>query len=286
MTMQQAEHAHAGAGYTQGMPPAFNGMYTIWKRDLIRFWRDRTRIAGSLGQPLLFLFVFGAGLSPVASGRGGATGGFDYVQFIYPGVIAMAVLFTSVFSAVSVVWDREFGFLREVLVAPVPRWSVLVGKALGGSTTAMVQGGLMLVFAPFAGVQLSLLMVVELVPVMFLTAFALSAFGLLIAARMRTMEGFQLIMSFLMMPMFFMSGALFPLGNLPGWLTLLTHLDPVSYGVDAMRRIVLSGVADGTTVSGLALFGQQTNVLLDASLVALFAAVMLTLALRAFNTQD
>jgi ABC-2 type transport system permease protein len=152
-----------------------NGIYSIWRRDVIRFVRDRSRLIGSLGQPLLFLVVFGSGLSS-AIGRLGQTSGMpglNYVQFMFPGIIVMAILFTAIMSAISVVWDREFGFLKEVLVAPVPRWAVAVGKALGGSTTAVFQGVIILVFAPFIGAGLTPLAVVELLPVMFLTAFAM-----------------------------------------------------------------------------------------------------------------
>jgi ABC-2 type transport system permease protein len=220
---------------------SLNGIYSIWRREVIRFLRDRSRLVGSLGQSLLFLVVFGSGLSSAIGrlGQGNGMPGMNYVQFMFPGILVMAVLFTALMSAISVVWDREFGFLKEVLVAPVPRWAVAVGKALGGSTTAVFQGVIILVFAPFIGAGLTALSILELLPAMFLTAFAMCAVGLVIAARMKTMEGFQVIMNFLLMPMFFLSGALFPLGNLPGWLTVLTRINPVSYGVDAIRRIIL-----------------------------------------------
>src|SRR5436189_2613100 len=148
------------------------GAYTIWYRDVIRFSRDRPRIIAALAQPMLYLFVFGTGLGSAMSGS--RAGAVDFRQFMFPGTLAMTVLFTAIFSAISIVWDREFGFLKEVMVAPVPRWAVAVGKALGGSTTAMFQGTLMLIFAPFVGVGLTPLMIAALFPVMFLPAFALS----------------------------------------------------------------------------------------------------------------
>ncbi len=268
-----------------------NGIYSIWRRDVIRFVRDRSRLIGSLGQPLLFLVVFGSGLSS-AIGRLGQTSGMpglNYVQFMFPGIIVMAVLFTAIMSAISVVWDREFGFLKEVLVAPVPRWAVAVGKALGGSTTAVFQGVIILVFAPFIGAGLTPLAVVELLPAMFLTAFAMSSVGLLIAARMKTMEGFQVIMNFLLMPMFFLSGALFPLANLPGWLTVLTHIDPVSYAVDAIRRIILlnAGVPNAVVDQlGISLYGLPLSAGLDLLLLVAFAMIMILLAVRAFEIQE
>ncbi|HZR99273.1 MAG TPA: ABC transporter permease [Chloroflexota bacterium] len=267
---------------------ALNGIYTMWYRDVLRYARDRSRIVASLAQPVLFLIVFGLGLSP-AIGSLGRGGDLSYVQFIFPGIITMAVLFTAIFSAISVVWDREFGFLREVLVAPVPRWAVAVGKMLGGSTTAMVQGLLILLFAPVIGVPLAPLTVLALLPAVFVTACALSALGLVIAARMRSMEGFQVVMNFLLMPMFFLSGAVFPLGNLPAWLAVLTRVDPVSYGVDAIRQIVLHQAGVPPAVLGplgIELFGHTTNVLADLGIVAAFAALMIALAVRAFSIQE
>ncbi len=270
---------------------SLNGIYSIWRREIIRFLRDTSRLIGSLGQPVLFLVVFGSGLSS-AIGRVGQTSGMpgmSYVQFMFPGIIVMAVLFTAIMSAISVVWDREFGFLKEVLVAPVPRWAVVVGKALGGSTTAVFQGVVILVFAPFIGADLTPLAVAELLPVMFLTAFAMCSVGLVIAGHMKTMEGFQVIMNFLLMPMFFLSGALFPLVNLPPWLMLLTHINPVSYGVDAIRRIILvnAGVPESTVDQlGVSLFGIPLSIGLDLLVLACFAAVMTVLAMRAFEVQD
>ncbi len=266
---------------------ALDGIVTLWYRDIIRFVRDRSRIIGSLAQPLLFLFIFGVGLSP-AIGTLGSSGqnGIKYGQFIFPGIVTMSVLFTSIFGAVSVIWDREFGFLKEVLVAPVPRWSLVVGKALGGSTTAMFQGVLILLFAPLVGVSLTPLVVIKLLIMMFCTAFALSSVGLVIASRMRSMEGFQMMMNFLMMPMFFLSGALFPLSNLPGWLAALTRIDPVSYGVDAIRQTVLSTSPAGreaATSLGLTVFGHTMNPWVDILVVIGVGAVMVAMAVRAFS---
>ena len=267
---------------------ALNAIYSMWYRDVLRFSRDRSRIASSLGQPVLFLFIVGVGLSP-SMGRLGGQRGINYVEFIFPGIIAMSVLFAAVFSAISTVWDREFGFLKEVLVAPVPRWAVAVGKALGGSTTAVFQGALLLLFAPLVGVGLTPLSVVRLLAVMFLIAFALSSMGLAIAARMKSVQSFPLVLNFLMMPMFFLSGALFPLGNAPAWLTVLTMVNPITYGVDAMRQIILShaGVpADVLAQLGIGLLGHTLNLLADLSFVAAFAALMITLAQRAFSMQE
>ncbi len=271
---------------------ALNCIYTMWRRDLLRYIRDRSRIIASLGQPILFLFVFGAGLSHAISSVG-STGnnqaGLTYVQFMFPGIIAMAVLFTSISSAISVVWDREFGFLKEVLVAPAPRWAVATGKALGGSTTAVFQGIVLLILAPLVGIRLTPLAVALLLPTMFLLAFALSMLGLFIAAQLKTLESFQMVMNFLLMPLFFLSGALFPLANLPGWLAVLTHIDPVSYGVDAIRRIVLtqSGVPQNVVNQlGITLFGFSLNVVVDVAFIVAFAAIMTACAVMAFSRQE
>src|SRR5207245_11245970 len=158
-----------------------------------------------------------------------------YVLFMCAGVIAMAAFFTSIFSAMSIVWDREFGFLKEVLVGPIDRSAIAIGKALGGSTQAMVQGILLLVLAPIVGVTLTPLAVIELIPLIFVLAFALTTLGVVLAAGIKSMQGFQAVINFLMMPIFFLSGALFPLGNLPWWMTGLTRIDPPAYGIDPLR---------------------------------------------------
>lgn len=267
------------------MRRALIAVLTLWQRDLLRYWRDRSRILGGLAQPLLFLAIFGAGLSQWMGRLGGVTTGPDYMQFLYPGIIGMSVLFSSIFSAVSVVWDREFGFLKELLVAPVPRWSLIIGKALGGSTTSMVQGLLLLVLAPLIGVQLSLTTILLLIPVLFLLAFSLSSIGLVLAARMRSTEGFGLVMNFLVTPLLFLSGALYPLSNLPAWLEALTRLDPVTYGIDAIRRIVLSSAGVPQPVIdqlGVSLFGHPLNPWLDSLIVLALGVVLITIAARQF----
>jgi len=214
----------------------------------------------------------------------------QYVQFIFPGIIGMSVLFTSIFGAMSIVWDREFGFLKEVLVAPIHRSAVAIGKTLGGATQAMFQGIVILVLAPLVGVKLTFLGVAELIPMIFLFAFALSALGVAVAARMRTMQGFQMVMNFLMMPMFFLAGALFPLGgNLPAWLSVLTRFDPASYGIDALRRTVLSasGVPSRVLDSlGLTLFGHPLSVWTEEAVLVAFGVLMLSLAVYGFRQRD
>lgn len=272
------------------------GVYIIWFRDLLRWWRDRQRILPSLVQPILYLFVFGVGLGSAIGGglagaRGGAAGlpGVSYTTFMYPGVLAMSVLFTSIFSAMSIVWDREFGFLKEIQVAPINRMAVAVGKALGGSTVAMLQASLLLIVGPLAGVRLTLLLVLELLGIMLLLAFALSAVGVAIASRMKSMEGFQVVMNFVLMPLLFLSGAFFPLRGLPGWLEWTTHLDPAAYAVDLLRRSVLqtSGVPS-RVVDALSLSGPTGAMPAWADLVVLvlFSLAALLLAVRWFGVTE
>jgi daunorubicin resistance ABC transporter membrane protein len=180
------------------------GVYTIWYRDVLRFVRDRSRIVASMAQPLMFLFIFGTGLNPAMSAVTG--GAIDFRQFMFPGVLCMAVLFTAIFSAISVVWDREFGFLKEVLVAPVSRTAVALGKVAGGATISTLQGLVVLLLAPIIGIRLEMGTVVQIIGLMLLLASVATAFGLVIAARQKTLEGFQMIMNFLLMPLFFFVG--------------------------------------------------------------------------------
>jgi len=234
------------------------GAYTIWYRDVLRFSRDRMRIIASLGQPLLFLFVFGVGLSPAMSGLGG--GGMDFTQFMFPGIISMTILFTSIFSAVSIVWDREFGFLKEVMVAPVSRYAVALGKVAGGSTVAMFQGALILFLGPLIGVHMSAGQIVVLLGLMLLLAATMTSLGIMIAARQRTMEGFQMMMNFLLLPMFFLSGALFPLRGIPLWMEFLASINPVTYGVDSLQQVALRGSVSAQALAFISLHPITTDV--------------------------
>lgn len=285
-TLQPARRA-VGRPST-GFAGTLRAVYIIWYRDLLRFWRDRARIVASLAQPLIFLLIFGTGLSAAIAGSGQATGPVDYIQFMFPGIIGMAVLFAAVFGAMSIVWDREFGFLKEVLVAPIDRSAVAIGKALGGATQAMIQGLILLVLAPLVGVKLTIESVLLLVPFVFLLAFALSAMGVALASRMKSMQGFQIVMNFLMMPMFFLSGALFPLANLPAWLAVLTRLNPATYGVDAIRRIVLAPTLPPGSQDqfGLTIMGQVVPMGVEALVLIGFGIAMLGVAVRNFKHRD
>ncbi len=237
-------------------------IYVIWLREVLKFWRDKSRIITSLIQPAVWLFIMGKGLG--SSFRG--PGNIGYVEFMFPGVIGMTVLFTSVFSAVSIIWDREFGFLKEILVAPISRSSVVIGKALAGSTTAMLQGSLVLVFAPLVGVQLSIPVILKSLAVMFLLSLALTSCGIAGAARMESFHGFQLIMNFFVMPMYFLSGAVFPVSGLPAWMKLVAVGNPMAYGVDALKHIIL-GIQEFSLV-------RDITVILSVTVVAMGIAVL------------
>ncbi len=257
------------------------GVYTIWYRDILRFWHDRLRLLGSITFPLLFLFVFGSGLS---ARMGVLGGGFDFTQFIYPGIIGMTVLMSSFMSGVSLVWDREFGFLKEVLVAPISRAAVAIGKTLGSATIASIQGVLILIFAPLIGVSLSLGTVLALLPLMFLLAVSLGSFGVLLATRIRSMEAFQATMQMLMFPMVFLSGAFFPLQGLPQWMNVLVKVNPATYGIAPIRQVVLGTTPDATY--GISLFGYTLTLWNEIAILAGFGAVMIILAVWSFGRQE
>ena len=214
-------------------------MGIMWRRQLTRYWRSRARMIGSLGQPLLFLFALGLGFGPVyaAAGKG------DYLDFLAPGVIAMSILFTAMFNGIEVIWDRQFGFLKETLVAPVSRTTIMLGKTLGGATVAVLQGLIVLGMSTLFGYRpQSVGAVLFGLIFMALIAMLFTSLGIAIASKMQDMHGFQLIMNFLIMPIFFLSGALFPLDNLPSSIALITTLDPLTYGVDGLRG-ALGGAA-------------------------------------------
>ena len=259
----------------------------VWRRELIRSFRNRTRVVTSLAQPVLFLFVLGTGLSPVLP----SSSGVDFRTFIFPGVLAMTVVFTAMFSAVSIVWDREVGFLREMLVAPVSRAALVTGKCLGGATVATLQGALVLVLAPLVDIPLSPSLLLVLVAEMALASFVLTAFGTLIASRMTRVESFWAVMQLVILPMFFLSGALYPLTRLPGWLEVLTRLDPLSYAVDPMRRAVFAHVdvapaTEAVLSPGLTWGGWRLPTLLELGMVAALGVAVLAAAIAQFSRTE
>lgn len=215
-----------------------NDVYTVWLREMKRFIRARSRIISSLALPFFWLIFIGVGF-----GSSFQLPGMQYIDFLAPGILGMIILFTSIFSGISVMWDRQFGFLKEVLVAPVSRTSIVLGKTLGGATVAVINAVIMLIIATAIGViAFSIGSFISII-FMIMAALCFVSIGLIIASQMKSMEGFQMIMSFIIMPIFFLSGALFPIQNTPGWMQAISHADPLSYGVDGIR-----GSLTGTSI--------------------------------------
>ena len=261
----------------------------VWRRELIRFRRDRLRAITSLIQPLLFLLVLGTGLSSLASHS--MPPGVNFKTFIYPGVLAMSVMFTAIFSAASIVWDREFGFLREMLVAPVSRSAIVIGKILGGATIATFQGIIMLALAGLADVPYNPVLLLTLTGELFLLAFTLTAFGVMMAARITQFQAFMALTQMLVMPLFFLSGALYPLHGLPGWLSVLTRLDPLTYVVYPMRHAVFTHLslppsAVQALSPGLTWGGWVVPIGVCLGIVAVMGLAMMAVAIVTFSKPE
>ena len=259
----------------------------VWEREAIRFFRTRARILSSFIQPVLFLFVLGWGMSTLV----GTTAGFDFRKFLFPGIVAMTVMSTAISSAISIVWDREFGFLREMLVAPVSRTALVCGKTLGGASIATVQGTIMLVLAPLIGVHLTPLLVAEVIGLELLMAVSLTAFGVFVPSHIQRMEGFSVVMQLLLFPMLFLSGALFPLTGLPGWLTVLTRINPLTYAVAPLRDVVFAAqrmppAAAAKFSSSVTLFGCTLSGAACIGITCAFAVIFLALAVTGFGKPD
>jgi ABC-2 type transport system permease protein len=224
-----------------GSPPirgwALNiiAIYIITLRELKRFLRQKSRLIGSLGRPLFWLLVVGSGLSQIIQ----IGGGISYMQFILPGILGLTILFSAMFSSLSIIWDREFGFLKEILVAPISRLSIVLGKVMGGTMVSTLQAVLIMILIPLLRIPLGLMQVVSLLLVAVMISFALTSFGVLVASLMHSLESFNLIINFLIMPMFFVSGALYPIKLLPPPIHMLARLNPLSYGVDAFKNVLL-----------------------------------------------
>jgi len=252
-------------------------------RELLRFVQEKSRLISSFAMPLMFLVIFGAGFTRTI---GAMAPGVDFVQFMYPGIVAMTVLMNSVMSGLSVVWDREFGFLKEILVAPLARSGIVLGKAVGAAVVALLQGAIMLVLAPVVGVSLTPILVLKLIPLLVIISLSLSGLGLLIASRMRSQQGFQLITQLLVFPLIFLSGVFFPVNNVPAWLEAISKVNPLTYGVDAIRQLFLA--VDGAAVEaiGVTVFGHTMTVLQDITVVAAFGLLLLLLATLSFKRQE
>jgi ABC-2 type transport system permease protein len=243
-----------------------SAIYILWLRELKRYSRSRAQIIASLGQPLLYLLALGFGLGPVFEKAGQGS----YLQFVAPGVIGMSVLFSSIFSGIGLLWDRQFGFLKETLVAPVPRLHIMIGRTLGGATVSMIQGLLVIGICILTGFRPLYLSSLPLaIMFMALISIVFAALGTTIGSRLQNMQGFQLIMNFLVMPIYFLSGALYPLNNLPAGLVVATRIDPLTYGIDGLRGAFI----------GVSHFGART----DAAVLSAVAAVFLALGAYSFS---
>jgi ABC-2 type transport system permease protein len=240
-------------------------IYILWLRQIKRYFRSKSRIIGSIAQPLLFLVTFGFGFGPIYQRAGSG----NYIEFLSPGIIAMAILFTSLFSGIEIIWDRQFGFLKEILIAPVSRLKIMIGRTLGGATVAIFQGIIVLLIAMIFGFRFNIGSLLVALLFMVLISLLFTALGTAIASVLKDMQGFQLIMNFLVMPIFFLSGALFPLNGLPKGLYTVAIFDPLSYGIDGLRG-ALAG-------------GNHFNMFLDFSVLAIITAILLVLGSYLFS---
>lgn len=235
-----------------------NTIYILWVRQLKRYWRSRARIIGALGQPLLFLIAFGYGFGSIFAQAGGG----NYMNFLVPGIISQSILFTAISSGINLIWDRQFGFLKETLAAPVSRLEIMLGQALGGATVATIQGIVVLLLSLFIGFRpINWFLVPLAILAMFLISLLFTALGIAIASKMEDFQGFQLIMNFLIMPLFFLSGALFPVSGMPKALAAVATFNPLSYGVDLIRGLLANASHFGYTMD-LFVLGGLTAVLL------------------------
>jgi len=249
----------------------FNAIYVLWLREMKRFVRAKSRIIGMLAMPLLFLSFMGMGFSGMAIPGMGS--GVNYISFLVPGIIGMGMLFTSMFAGISVLWDREFGFLKEIMIAPVNRVSIVLGRIAGGATTALIQGVLILLISMVIGFRVpDLASFATAIVFMTLIATTFIGLGLVFASKMRDMQGFNLIMNFVIFPLFFLSGALFPLDNLPTFIKVISFIDPLTYGIDGMRASLI----------GFSVFGIMT----DLAVLLGFSAVMIFLGAYFFEKSE
>jgi ABC-2 type transport system permease protein len=260
----------------------------VFRREIIRFRADRLRIVTSLVQPLLFLFVLGSGLQQLSKS---GTHGVDLTTFIYPGILCITVMFTAMFSAASIVWDREFGFMREMMVAPVRRSSIVIGKCLGGAAVASLQGVILICLAGVVHVPYDPLLLLGIFGLQLLLAFSITAFGVMVAARIKQIQSFMGVMQMIVMPMFFISGALFPVSNLPGWLSVLNRIDPLTYAVDPMRRLVfshldISDAARRALDPGVSWGSWHLPAAFEAGVVLALGLVMLAIAIWEFSAVE
>jgi len=249
-------------------------IYVICMREFIKFFREKSRLLGTLARPVIWLFVVGNDMSSLIKTHVG----FSYLQFIFPGMIGMTILFSSIFSSISIVWDREFGFMKEMLVAPISRMSIVVGKAISGTLISVAQAIIIMVLIPFLGIRITFLQFSEVVAVSVLVSFCITSLGILIAARLTSFDGFNIIMNFLVMPMLFLSGAMYPVTAMPVALRQLTLINPLTYGIDAFKHVLLR--------NGTPPLGPEFSLELDLAVVTAISLIMLTLAALSFRRKE
>ncbi len=249
-------------------------IYVICLREFKKFFREKSRLLGTLARPILWLFVVGNGMTSLIKPQAG----FSYMQFIFPGMIGMTILFSSIFSSISIVWDREFGFMKEMLVAPISRLSIVVGKAISGTLISVAQAIIILLLIPFLGLQLTFVQFLEVVVMSTLVSFCITSLGILIAARLTSFDGFNIIMNFLVMPMLFLSGAMYPVTAMPNALRHITLINPLTYGIDALKHVILRNSAPP--------LGHEFPLTLDLFIISSLSAIMLALAALSFNKKE
>ncbi|UOQ84943.1 ABC transporter permease [Gracilibacillus salinarum] len=269
------------------------GILAIWQRDLTKFFRDRARLLGSFSMPILFLLIFGGGLSGtmesmMAGGMADGSEGFNYVEFVFPGIVSMTLLMTAIFSAMSVIEDKNYGYMKEILVSPISRVSIAIGKMLGAASVSTIQGIILFLLIPFLGLSYDIWSLIKVIPFMFLLGAALSGVGLLFASMIKSTQGFQLIVQILVMPMIFLSGALFPINNMPSWLDVIVKLNPVTYGVDVMKKIMIDVDSLPETIRqtmglDITVFGRSVTVFEEILFILAFAVVFVAIATVSFK---
>ncbi len=252
----------------------FRPIYVICLREFKKFFREKSRLLGTLARPVLWLFVVGNGMTALIRPHAG----FSYLQFIFPGMIGMTILFASIFSSISIVWDREFGFMKEMLVAPISRVSIVVGKAVSGTAISVAQAVIILVLVPLLGLHLTVIEFIEVVAVSVMVSFCITSMGILIAARLTSFDGFNVIMNFLVMPMFFLSGAMYPVTSMPHVLRQITHINPLTYGIDAFKHVLLRSATPP--------LGPEFPLALDTIVVIAVSVTMLSLAALSFRRKE
>jgi len=266
------------------MADVIRGTWVVSYRELLRFFAEKTRMFSSILLPLAFLAIFGVGFKNLIPNL---ASGVDFVKFIYPGIVAQTVLQSSMTSGISMVWDREFGFLREILVAPLGRSGIVFGKVIGAAVISLLQSILLLVLAPFLHISLTPLLVAAFIPAALLISISLSSLGVLIASRMRSQQGFQLVTMAIFLPMMFLSGVFFPVNNVPTWMAVISKINPVTYAVDAVRHIILGTEASGAASAiGVTVLGHTMTANQDLLIVVGIGIILLLFATWAFSKRD